>query len=327
MTSPLTARSLPPETVAGLRPPRPGFPYFAHADHFRLEPDASDYSAVNAWWLADACFVVYGDPAFIEATLQASPLPALGFQLDWLGTRTDNRGMVLSNSDVVVIVFRGTRLQMHALLDVAEIVLINRNDLWTDSRFLRVACRAGGQVHAGFNSAFAEISDTLDAIVCNKRPEQRLWLTGHSLGGALATLAAAHLGTAAVQGLYTYGSPRVGNVAFVAELPRESHCRFVHRDDWVPTVPPEFTGYVHGGTLQTVPGSPPRRLWNDFTSGAGEFAAALKAMAGELRVSVRDLPFRIPGLADHAPIYYATLLWNALPGVSVQVNAADSKTA
>ena len=316
MTSPPALRPLPPETIDGLRPPRRGFPYFQHADEFRLQPDARGFSAVNAWWLADACFLVYGDAGFIERAFETSPLPALDFRLDWLGSGSDNRGMVLSNPDVVVVVFRGTRLQMHTLLDVAEVVLINRNDLWTDSRFLRVACRAGGQVHAGFDSAFAGISDTLDAIVRNKKPGQRLWLTGHSLGGALATLAAAHLGPASVQGVYTFGSPRVGNAAFAAELPRESHYRFVHRDDWVATVPPEFIGYVHGGTLQIVPGSPPRQFWSDFASGAGEFAAALKAMAGELRVSVGDLPFRIPGLADHAPIYYATLLWNALPALS-----------
>jgi hypothetical protein len=225
---------------------------------------------------------------------------------------------------VVVVVFRGTRLQVHAVLDVAEFVLINRNDLWTDSRFLPVACRAGGRVHAGFDSAFAEISDALDVVVRTKRPEQRLWLTGHSLGGALATLAAAHLGAARIQGLYTFGSPRVGNAAFVAELPRESHYRLVHRADWVPTVPPEFIGYVHGGTLQAVPNSLPRSFWSDVSGGAGDLAAALKSMAGELRVSVNDLPFRIPGLADHAPIYYATLLWNSLPGVTVQTSGRDT---
>jgi len=316
-------RPLPVETVDGLRPPRPGYPYFAHADHFRFEPDVREFSAVNAWWLADACFLVYGDAAFVEQAFESSPLPTLGFELDWLGDRDDNRGMILSNPEVVVVVFRGTRVQVHAVLDVAEVVLINHNDLWTDSRFLPVASRSGGQVHAGFDSAFAEIADNLDAVVRRKRPEQRLWLTGHSLGGALATLAAAHLGRASVQGLYTYGCPRVGNAAFAAALPQESYYRIVHRDDWVATVPPELIGYLHAGTPLAVPGSPPRRFWDDVAAGAGDFAAALKAMARELRVNVGDLPFRIPGLADHAPVYYATLLWNALPDVSQTAIAAE----
>jgi hypothetical protein len=38
----------------------------------------------------------------------------------------------------------------------------------------------------------------------------------------------------------------------------------------------------------------------------------MSAMARELRVSVGDLPIKVGGLADHAPIYYATLLWNVL---------------
>src|SRR5262249_13938988 len=144
-----------------------------------------------------------------------------------------------------------------------------------------------------------------------RQPGQALWLAGHSLGGALATLAAAHLGRDAVQGLYTYGCPRVGDAAFAAVLPRRSHFRFVHRDDWVTTVPPDLLGYVHAGTRQPVPG-PPRSILDDLASGAGELASVLTALARTLRLDVGGLPFKVFGLADHAPIYYATLLWNAL---------------
>jgi triacylglycerol lipase len=308
----LATRPLPPETVEGLRPPRDGFPYFAHSNRLPFLPDISGYSATNAWWLADACFLVYGDAAFVEDALEQTPLPGQGFRLDWLGTPDDNRGMALKSDSAVIVIFRGTRLQVHTLLDAAEVVLINQDDLWTDSQFLPAVHQAGGRVHSGFLKAFAEVRDRLDAIVRAKRPGQKLWLAGHSLGGALATLAAAHLGRDAVQGLYTYGCPRVGDAAFAGVLPERSHCRFVHRDDWVTTVPPEFLGYVHAGTPQPVPGGPPRNFWGDVTGGAEGFARALPAMARELRLSVGELPFKVAGLADHAPIYYATLLWNVL---------------
>ena len=305
-------RPLPKDTIEGLRPPRTGFPYFAHADRYPFRPTATDYSAVNAWWLADASFLVYGSAAFIEEALARSPLPSLGFELGWLGTAEDNRGMVLSSESALVIVFRGTRLQVHTVLDAAEVILIDQADLWTDSQFLPVAAHVGGRVHAGFLRAFVEISDELDAIVAARRPGQTVWLAGHSLGGALATLAAAHLGEATVQGMYTYGSPRVGDAAFVGTLPTRGHYRLVHRDDWVPSVPPEMLGNVHAGTHRQVPGSPPRRFRDEVASGAKTSAAALAAWVKELKLKFGELPLHLPGLVDHAPIYYATLLWNAL---------------
>lgn len=305
-------RPLPSETVDGLRPPLPGFPYFAHADRYHFQPRAEAYSSVNSWWLADASFLVYGTARFIEKAIRDSPLPSQGFRLDWLGTAEDNRGMILRNDVALVVVFRGTRLQPHALLDVVEVVLINQDDLWIDSQFLPGVCRAGGRVHRGFLTAYAEVSARLDAIVRTKRPGQTLWLTGHSLGGALATLAAAHLDGVPIQGIYTYGCPRVGDAAFAGVLPRQSYYRFVHREDWVPTVPPEFLGYAHGGTFRSVPGNAPRQFGDDLANGAKSLLSAAKSMASRLRLDVGKLPFKIGGLADHAPIYYATLLWNSL---------------
>ena len=271
------SRPLPQETVTGLRPPRKGFPYFAYADRFVFQPGAIEYSAINAWWLADASFLVYGDSAFIEDAIARSPLPALGFREPaWLGTRDDNRGMILASDDALVIVFRGTRLQVHSVLDAAELVLINQQDLLTDGNLLPAAFAASGRVHAGFLNAFKEVSAQLDALALAKAPGQRLWLTGHSLGGAIATLTAAHLGSSMVQGLSTYGCPRVGDAAFASVLPEQSYDRFVHRDDWVTTVPPTLLGYVHAGTQRVVPGSPRRDFWRDLVSGAESMTAAAR---------------------------------------------------
>jgi hypothetical protein len=303
---------MPVETVDGLRPPLAGFPYFAHADDLPFEPEAMAHSDVNAWWLADASFLVYGDPEFVVNSLQNSPLPDQGYRLEWLGTPDDNRGMVLANDAAIVIVIRGTRLRVHKLLDAAEVVLLNQDDLWIDGQFLPKVCRAGGKVHAGFLKAFTEISDRLDAVARSRRPDQQLWLAGHSLGGALATLAAAHLEPGAVQGLYTYGCPRVGDAAFAASLQVPSHDRFVHRDDWVATVPPELLGYVHAGSLQTVTDGSRRSFRDDVAAGTRELAAALRAMALESSLRSGSLPFKVSGLADHMPVYYATLLWNGL---------------
>jgi len=309
---PLEPRDPPVETIHGLRPPLAGFPYFANADRFSFEPGAIAESPVNAWWLADASFLVYGSAEFVEDRLVRSPLPNQGFRLDWLGRREENRGLILSNEAALIVVFRGTRLHVRNLMDVAELVIINQSDLWIDSLFLPAVCRVGGRVHSGFLRAFADVSGQLDELLKAKPSGQKIWLTGHSLGGALATLAAAHLGRDAVQGLYTYGCPRVGDAKFTSVLPDTSHLRFVHRQDWVVEQPPEFLGYVHAGTLRQLPGAPPRRLRDDLLDGARDLTAALRVMAKELRLKVGDLPFTVSGLADHMPVHYATDLWNAV---------------
>jgi triacylglycerol lipase len=309
---PLEPREPPLETIQGLHPPLAGFPYCAHADRFPFEPEAAGESAVNAWWLADLSFLVYGSADFVEDALARSPLPAQGYRLSWLGTPEINRGMVLGSHAALIVIFRGTRLHVRSLMDLAELVVINQSDLWTDSQFFPAVCQAGGRVHAGFLRAFAEICAELDALVQAKPAGQKLWLAGHSLGGALATLAAAHIGREAVQGLYTYGCPRVGDSKFASVLPESGHFRFVHRDDWVVEQPPALLGYVHGGTLKQVVGSPRRNLWRELRDKTEVLTVALRAMAQEMRLNVGELPFTVAGLADHMPIYYATYLWNAL---------------
>ncbi len=308
-------RPLPVETLHGLRPPLAGFPWFRHADRFPLKPATGEYSAVNAWWLSDACFLSYGDAAFVQEAFGGSPLPDQSWQLGWVGEPGNNRGIVLSRNDVMVIVFRGTRLERHSPFDAAELIVINQDDLWVDSRFLPVVSRFGGSVHAGFLSAFSEISDDLDNILRGRARNQALILAGHSLGGALATLAATHADPVEVDALYTYGSPKVGNAGFAESVAGLRHFRHVCGEDWVPKLPPAFLGYVHTGQLMPVPGVASRGERREWYDSASELFSGLTAMAKAGRVDVGDLPFRIAGLVHHAPVCYATLLFNALPGI------------
>jgi hypothetical protein len=271
---PLEPRDPPVETIHGLRPPLAGFPYFANAEHFPFEPNAVGDSAVNAWWLADASFLVYGSADFVEDALARTSVPRQGFRLGWLGSREDNRGMALSNESSLIVVLRGTRLHVRNLMDVAELVIINQSDFWIDSQFLPAVHKAGGHVHSGFLKAFAGVSEPLDELLKSKPAGHGLWLAGHSLGGALATLAAAHLGRDVVQGLYTYGCPRIGDKKFTSVLPVNSHFRFVYGRDWVVDQPPEFLGYVHAGARRQVVGGPPRDRWDDLRRGAEGMTAA-----------------------------------------------------
>jgi len=183
--SDILPRPLPKETVSGLTPPLSDFEYFVGARRFPFQPRPDSFSAINAWWLAEASFLVYGEGDFIEGVLANTPLPDLGFTLQWIGERDSNRGIVLSNEQVMIVVFRGTRMHQHSVLDAAEVVVIDQADLWTDSKFLQTACAVGGKVHHGFLTAYQEICERLDEIVSGRSRQQALWFTGHSLGGAL----------------------------------------------------------------------------------------------------------------------------------------------
>ncbi|MGY4533729.1 triacylglycerol lipase [Pseudomonas sp. TE3786] len=85
-------------------------------------------------------------------------------------------------------------------------------------------------VHAGFNETFKSFREDLDRYMRGRKPSI-IHCVGHSLGGALATLAADHLSQAGVGGvkLYTFGSPRVGVAGFARNLTSKLGVENIHR--------------------------------------------------------------------------------------------------
>lgn len=98
-------------------------------------------------------------------------------------------------------------------------------------------------IHRGYRNSFLMLSGEIKKLTkITKRP---FYLTGHSLGGALATICSTYIDVTAT---YTFGSPRVGNKAFSSVLKdRELH-RFVYGNDIAPKHPFSILGYWHGGT-------------------------------------------------------------------------------
>jgi triacylglycerol lipase len=99
--------------------------------------------------------------------------------------------------------------------------------------------------HEGFqDSLYPAVIALTEHLHCSSDHAKRIWVTGHSLGGALASLYAGMLfenGTD-VYGVYTFGSPRPGNARFATELNKclkGPHYRIVNSGDVVPHVPPE----------------------------------------------------------------------------------------
>jgi triacylglycerol lipase len=80
--------------------------------------------------------------------------------------------------------------------------------------------------------------------------KKKISICGHSLGGAMATIAASRLhNVEKVVTLYTFGSPRVGNAEFVRLMSGVTHYRFVNNNDLVTTIPLWIMGYRHHGQV------------------------------------------------------------------------------
>jgi len=158
------------------------------------------------------------------ATLKSS-LAEADFQL----VETFNNGgtqAFLAKRDldrVAVLAFRGTEK------DFGDI----RTDL--DARFYEVG---GVKTHNGFQKAFEQVEPIVRRAVSSLHGYS-LYVTGHSLGGALALVATRTLNADNIAACYTYGSPKVGNEEFGAAIKPPIY-RVVNAADAVPRVPPTW---------------------------------------------------------------------------------------
>ena len=104
---------------------------------------------------------------------------------------------------------------------------------------------SAGNVHEGFALAMQAMRPQILKWIERVNPDlSKLILTGHSLGAAMATLAATIWRP---EWLITFGSPRVGDTAFVGTVVTKNIVRFVDCCDAVTEEPPEFLGFRHVG--------------------------------------------------------------------------------
>jgi len=116
------------------------------------------------------------------------------------------------------------------------------SDIKADLKIRKVKCPTGF-VHRGFRDALDEVWADVVAWLVKVKCEH-VFFTGHSLGGALATLAASRWNTETTH-LYTFGSPRVGGKKFVQSFKTKERYRYRNNNDIVTKVPFEILGYKH----------------------------------------------------------------------------------
>ena len=212
----------------------------------QMQPFRMGYCPANALWMALLSKAIYkrdqdGSP---DANSILHDLQRVddSFKQVVPFNASSSQACVIAHDDYIAAVFRGTD-------EIAD---------WLDN--LNVVPISGpfGKVHKGFHNALMDVwpsmRRTIRAIRSKDDRRRPLWLAGHSLGGALATIAASFLveDDEPFFGVYTFGSPRCGDKEFARVYKVEAGARtyrFQNNNDIVSRIPARAMGYRHVGNF------------------------------------------------------------------------------
>jgi len=138
---------------------------------------------------------------------------------------------VAVNNERIVVAFRGTEPT-------------EWNDIKADLRAFH--CEG---FHKGFLQEYRKLEKRINGRLKNftlENPNRKIYITGHSLGGAMATIASYMIDN--VEAVYTFGAPRALSWS-TARKYKENHIRVVNNNDVVPKVPFVWIGFKHVGAL------------------------------------------------------------------------------
>lgn len=161
-------------------------------------------------------------------------------------TKSDNTGFIAvdDTNKLVVLAFRGTISSRNKKVDwqVHQI----RSDFCGEHK-----CK----IHKGFWNAWLEARENVLPVfekATSDNPTYRPIIVGHSLGGAIATIAAGEIRRLSDRllkdiELYTFGAPRIGQASLVDFLSKQSDksYRVTSMNDPVPMLPPQIFKYLH----------------------------------------------------------------------------------
>ena len=286
--------------------------YFDWANPSLLQTVTTGFNASNAWWLAEISRLVYHENFHKDDAISFGcfEFEKIGF-IDHKPTTTKAAILKVSAIDndknktpCIVLAFRGS--------DEVE-------DWHLNIHTYQIPFSKKGLVHAGFKTAYLSIKKELYQYL--KDNTYPLFITGHSLGAALATLATAELfKNENFDSCYTFGSPRVGNSEFVHCIDTDRIFRIVNNLDVVTLLPLDFTiiQYQHLGQphlFKQEEGYVEGLSDDEIYEFQKQNLQDLKNYAKEniFNNNIKNIRSNIPPfLADHAPINYTTSLQKLL---------------
>ena len=168
------------------------------------------------------------------------------------------------------------------------------------------------------------LAEGTESDIAPTRALEALYVTGHSLGGASATLLAASLVTAPdtygdiikrLRAVYTYGAPMIGNPAFADTCDAnpflgQNVVRYVYAHDLVPRLPPTASGeFKHFGREYRFLPPGEHGHWERPSHASGQLHSLLQLLTAPISLLTETLTrtWRIPfhaSLNDHLPQYY-----------------------
>ena len=211
-----------------------------------MQPFRMNYSPANALWMARLAEAIYerkqdGSPD-VRSIRRKLTRADDDFKEVVPFNASSSQACVIEHKDYLAAVFRGTD-------EIAD---------WLDNLNVVPVSGPFGKVHKGFYNALMDVWPSMRReirrIRSNDVPRRPLWITGHSLGGALATIAASLLveDDEPFFGVYTFGSPRCGDKDFARVYKVEAGARtyrFQNNNDIVSRVPARAMGYRHVGNF------------------------------------------------------------------------------
>jgi lipase (class 3) len=278
--------------------------YFNLATPAPLQSGINKFSSSNAWWLAEICRLCYHPDyhhkqninfgcfkykkvAFIDNVKTSTHISLLKV------SGIDSGG---SSNNSLVIAFRGTD---------------DLNDWNTNLQTIQRPYGSTGKVHSGFKDAYLSIrKELLEYVDRNSLP---IFVAGHSLGAALATLTVSDIyKNINFDSCYTFGSPRTGNKDFINSIESNNFYRVVNNCDIVTVVPLDFAiiKYRHIGIPFLIDNE--GQLINNMNE--DDIYTYQKSKAHELKEyavsqllskNIKHIKNKLPRfLSDHAPLNY-----------------------
>ncbi|MEK3715921.1 lipase family protein [Paenibacillus sp. FSL R7-0333] len=218
---------------------------------------------------AEGAFVVPADFSAVHS-----------FQAKSMGNVWELFGFILESPQEIIIAWRGS-ISTNDWLS-------NMNAAQKKFKYIQEPC----MTHRGFTDIYASARDAILSVLGTLSPEKTLYVTGHSLGGALATLCALDVSANSAfttPRLYTYGSPRVGDPDFANAFSRyvRSSYRYANLFDVTTYVPPTVYKlpkqktkyyYTHVQTLKSL----------SFQNGSPELNHVIRSYFAVLRKTRPD---------------------------------------